>query len=113
MSYAADNVKPRQQSTRKYSERDRSTMADNNEKHDEDNTWQSDSDNDVQYTTPFKLVAIMVTINLSTMVAALDLGVLATAIPAITDDFQSLNQIAWYSAACLILVGATSAATKT
>jgi MFS family permease len=32
----------------------------------------------------------------------------ATAIPAITDDFQSLNEIAWYSAACFILVGSTS-----
>lgn len=34
---------------------------------------------------------------------------MATAIPAITKDFQSLNQIAWYGAACFILVGATSA----
>lgn len=34
---------------------------------------------------------------------------MATAIPAITNDFQSLNKIAWYSAACFILVGATSA----
>jgi len=32
----------------------------------------------------------------------------ATAIPAITNDFQSLDEIAWYSAACFILVGATS-----
>lgn len=34
---------------------------------------------------------------------------MATAIPAITNDFQSLNQIAWYSATCFILVGASSA----
>jgi MFS family permease len=32
----------------------------------------------------------------------------ATAIPAITEDFHSLNEVAWYSAACFILVGATS-----
>jgi MFS transporter, DHA2 family, glioxin efflux transporter len=32
----------------------------------------------------------------------------ATAIPDITNDFHSLNQIGWYSAACFILVGATS-----
>jgi MFS family permease len=32
----------------------------------------------------------------------------ATAIPAITEEFQSINEIAWYSAACFILVGATS-----
>jgi hypothetical protein len=77
----------------------------------------------------------MVTINLNTMVAALDLvrsladrnlpfhvrtkmnnadsntpqGIVATAISAITNDFHSLNRIAWYSAACFILVGVTSA----
>lgn len=47
-------------------------MADN-EKHKEGETSQSDLDNDLQYATFFKLFAIMVTINLSTMVAALDL----------------------------------------
>jgi MFS family permease len=36
-------------------------------------------------------------------------GIVATAIPAITEDFHSLDEIAWYSAACFILVGATSA----
>jgi MFS family permease len=35
-------------------------------------------------------------------------GIVATAIPAITQDFESLNQIAWYGSACFILVGATS-----
>lgn len=33
---------------------------------------------------------------------------MATAIPAITEDFKSLNTIAWYSAACFILVGTSS-----
>jgi MFS family permease len=35
-------------------------------------------------------------------------GIVATAIPAITNDFQSLNEIAWYGSACFILVGASS-----
>jgi hypothetical protein len=33
----------------------------------------SNGDDGIQYTTPTKLVAIMLTINLSTMIAALDL----------------------------------------
>jgi hypothetical protein len=33
----------------------------------------NNTDDDIQYTSSFKLVAIMLTINLSTMVAALDL----------------------------------------
>jgi hypothetical protein len=72
MSSASDHVENGQHSTEKHSERDRSTIADN-EKHKEGETSQSDSDNDLQYATSFKLFAIMVTINLSTMVAALDL----------------------------------------
>jgi MFS family permease len=51
----------------------------------------------------------MLTIVLSTFISALDLGIVATAIPAITQDFRSLNQIAWYSGACFILVGTSSA----
>ncbi|KAJ4389518.1 hypothetical protein N0V93_006988 [Gnomoniopsis smithogilvyi] len=114
MSSGSDDVETHQQSTEKNSEQtlDRCTtaMADNDEKqHDHDIWQQSGSVKDVQYATSFKLAAIMVTINLSTMVAALDLGIVATAIPAITEEFQSLDQIAWYSAACFILVGATSA----
>jgi MFS family permease len=35
-------------------------------------------------------------------------GIVATAIPAITEDFHSLDEIGWYGAACFILVGATS-----
>lgn len=34
---------------------------------------------------------------------------MATAIPAITVDFQSIEHIAWYGAACFILVGSSSA----
>jgi hypothetical protein len=143
MSSASDDVETRQHSTEKNSEQtldsSTKTMADNNEKQNgEETSHQSDSEKDVEYATSFKLAAIMVTINLSTMVAALDLvriepdrdltgknvmntyyddadlqstpqGIVATAIPAITEEFQSLNQIAWYSAACFILVGATSA----
>jgi len=47
-------------------------MADNAKSERETSRTNSDS-NDVQYATSFKLTAIMVTINLSTMVAALDL----------------------------------------
>lgn len=73
MSSTNDDVETRQHSTEKHSERDRSTMTDNNEKHNEDETLHNDSDNNVQYATSFRLAAIMAIINMSTMVAALDL----------------------------------------
>lgn len=34
---------------------------------------------------------------------------MATAIPAITSDFNSLDNIGWYSSVCFLLVGATAA----
>lgn len=49
-----------------------STMADN-EKSDGEISQHASENTDIQYPASFKLAAIMVTINLSTMVAALDL----------------------------------------
>lgn len=72
MSSASDHFEIDQHGTEKPPEGDNSAMADN-EKHNEGETSQSHSDNHLQYATSYKLFAIMVTINLSTMVAALDL----------------------------------------
>jgi MFS family permease len=36
-------------------------------------------------------------------------GIVATAIPAITRDFNGLDYIGWYSGACFLLVGSSSA----
>jgi hypothetical protein len=75
MSSAGDHVEKRKHSTEKHqrsTRADHSTMADNEKP--EPETMQSISDNnDIHYATSFKLAAIMLTINLSTMVAALDL----------------------------------------
>ncbi|PVH99828.1 MFS general substrate transporter [Periconia macrospinosa] len=62
-----------------------------------------------EYITGFRLTMIMITLNLTTLIAALDLGIVATAIPAITDDFHKLDDIGWYTSICFTLVGVTSA----
>ncbi|CAI6289508.1 unnamed protein product [Periconia digitata] len=62
-----------------------------------------------EYVTGFRLAVIIFTLNLTTLIAALDLGIVATAIPAITDDFHKLDDIGWYTSICFTLVGATSA----
>ncbi|OOO04941.1 major facilitator superfamily MFS_1 [Aspergillus oryzae] len=64
---------------------------------------------DLAYATPLRLTMIMCTLSLSTLIAALDLGIVATAIPEITSDFHALDHIGWYSGACFLLVGTTSA----
>ncbi|KAF7180996.1 hypothetical protein CNMCM7691_000125 [Aspergillus felis] len=60
------------------------------------------------YAEGFRLAAIMGTIFLSTLLAALDIGIVATAIPGITDDFHRLNDVGWYGSACFLLVGSSS-----
>ncbi|KAJ6083574.1 hypothetical protein N7467_007709 [Penicillium canescens] len=68
-----------------------------------------DQESDPEYATSFRLTIIMATLSLSTLIAALDLGIVATAIPKITSDFHALSDIGWYSGACFLLVGTTSA----
>ncbi|KOS37026.1 hypothetical protein ACN38_g12200 [Penicillium nordicum] len=60
------------------------------------------------YITGLRLFLIMVTIFMSTLLAALEIGIIATAIPGITDDFHQLNDVGWYGSATSILVGASS-----
>ncbi|KAF7516842.1 hypothetical protein PCG10_001744 [Penicillium crustosum] len=68
-----------------------------------------DQESEPEYATSFRLIIIMSTLSLSTLIAALDLGIVATAIPKITSDFHALGDIGWYSGACFLLVGTTSA----
>ncbi|TVY37366.1 Dehydrocurvularin exporter [Lachnellula subtilissima] len=61
-----------------------------------------------QYETGWRLAAVMITIFLTTLLAALDIGIVATAIPAITDEFRQLDDVGWYGGACFLLVGTSS-----
>ncbi|KAJ6448342.1 putative MFS transporter [Mycena sanguinolenta] len=60
------------------------------------------------YATGLRLVIIISTICLSTLLTALDIGIVATAIPGITDDFHRLNDVGWYGSACFLLVGTSA-----
>ncbi|KAK7993176.1 hypothetical protein PG989_006557 [Apiospora arundinis] len=61
-----------------------------------------------EYYSGLRLWIIMSTIFLSTLLSALDIGIVATAIPGITDEFHRLDDVGWYGAACFLLVGASS-----
>ncbi|KAJ5635558.1 HC-toxin efflux carrier TOXA [Penicillium longicatenatum] len=68
----------------------------------------SDAAPEPVYAEGFRLAAVMGTIFLSTLLAALDIGIVATAIPGITDDFHRLDDVGWYGGACFLLVGSSS-----
>lgn len=74
------------------------------EKHDDE----KDLTAEPSYITGLRLFLIMVTIFMSTLLAALEIGIIATAIPGITDDFHQLNDVRWYGSATFLLVGASS-----
>ncbi|KAH7356997.1 putative efflux pump antibiotic resistance protein [Rhexocercosporidium sp. MPI-PUGE-AT-0058] len=60
------------------------------------------------YLEGWKLWAIMCTLYLNTLLAALDVGIVATAIPAITDDFHQLDYVGWYGGAIFLTLSTTA-----
>ena len=61
------------------------------------------------YSTGLRLFLIMFTISMSGLLTALEIGIISTAIPAITDQFHRLDHVGWYGSATFLVVAATSA----
>ncbi|KAF2090771.1 MFS multidrug transporter-like protein [Saccharata proteae CBS 121410] len=59
-----------------------------------------------EYPKGAKFLAIIIAIILSIFLVALDMTIVATAIPKITDDFKSLDQVGWYGSAFFLTVSA-------
>ncbi|KAI1454296.1 putative gliotoxin efflux pump [Annulohypoxylon moriforme] len=62
--------------------------------------------NDANATEPLphglKFTLILATLMISCFLAALDMTIVATAVPTITDEFRSLDQVGWYGSAFLL-----------
>jgi MFS family permease len=58
--------------------------------------------------TGIRLGLIMFTIFVSTILVSLEIGIIATAIPGITNDFRKLDDVGWYGSATFILAAAAS-----
>ncbi|KAJ6483724.1 major facilitator superfamily domain-containing protein [Mycena vitilis] len=59
------------------------------------------------YLTGLKLVVLMFALGLSVFLVALDNTIIDTAVPKITDEFKSLNDVGWYSSAYLLTTAGT------
>jgi hypothetical protein len=59
---------------------------------------QEDTNEDIVYPTGLVLAAIVLALCLAVFLVALDQTIIATAIPRITDRFQSVKDIGWYGA---------------
>ncbi|KAJ7082694.1 major facilitator superfamily domain-containing protein [Mycena belliarum] len=60
----------------------------------------------VEYPEGIKLLLVTIALCLSVFLVALDNTIIATAIPKITDQFQSLDDIGWYGSAYLLTTAA-------
>ena len=57
------------------------------------------------YPHGLRLFFIFTALVLSIFLASLDMTIVATAIPRITDEFHSLDQVGWYGAAFFLTIG--------
>jgi MFS family permease len=55
-----------------------------------------------EFITGFKLASVIISVTLVAFLIMLDTSIIATAIPRITTDFNSLNDVGWYGAAYLL-----------
>lgn len=79
------------------------------EKKDGDNTDQDaetvDTLPDSEYPQGFRLAFIVIALVLSIFLVSLDMTIVATAIPKITDEFKGLDLVSWYGSAFFMCVG--------
>ncbi|KAF3771094.1 MFS general substrate transporter [Cryphonectria parasitica EP155] len=64
-----------------------------------------DAVNSEEYPTGLRLLFIVVALVLSIFLVALDMTIVATAIPKITDEFHGLAEVSWYSSAFFMTLG--------
>lgn len=65
--------------------------------------------NTADYPSAFPLTMIVIALACSIFLVALDMTIVATAIPKITDQFHSLDQVGWYGSAFFLTVGSFQA----
>jgi len=64
-----------------------------------------ESDDENEYPQGVNFVFIVVALVLSIFLVSLDMTIVATAIPKITDEFQGLEEVGWYGSAFFMTVG--------
>ncbi|KAJ3496470.1 hypothetical protein NLG97_g2641 [Lecanicillium saksenae] len=67
---------------------------------------QTDETSEDEYPSGTKLIFIVVALVLAIFLLALDMTIVATAIPKITEEFKGLDKVGWYGAAFFMTVGA-------
>ncbi|EKG11352.1 Major facilitator superfamily [Macrophomina phaseolina MS6] len=64
-------------------------------------------DDDSNYPTGVRLLTVIAALVLAMLLAVMDMTILATAIPHITDQFHSLDDVGWYASAFFMTVASS------
>lgn len=70
----------------------------------ESRSFNNQSEDGMEYPRPLALFFIVIALILAVFLMALDMTIVATAIPKITDQFKSLDQVGWYGSAFFLTV---------
>lgn len=74
---------------------------------DSHSTERPDSNELTKNLSKWQMASIIAALVLSIFLCSLDLTIIATAIPRITDEFSSLEDVGWYGSAFLLTIGTT------
>lgn len=85
---------------------DRDCMLENPANNLESEAVTKDEDEEASYVSGWKLMVIITSLCLGTLLVAIDNTIIAVAIPEITSAFDSLDDVAWYGSAYLLTVTA-------
>jgi len=103
---AASNATSMDESLKKSNESPISEGLDKELRTDPEQQQDTQDDFDIPYPHGLKLFLLALALCLSIFLVALDSTIIATAIPQITDDFNSLSQVGWYGSAYLLTTAA-------
>lgn len=81
------------------SEQASTTLGDLENADDDPKTGETEAEDESQYVTGVKLVTLVLALCMAVFLVALDQTIIATAIPKITDRFNSISDIGWYGSA--------------
>lgn len=66
----------------------------------------AEGDDDSVYPAPAAMILIMIAICLAVFCMCLDMTIISTAIPRITDDFRALDDVGWYASSYMLTLSA-------
>jgi hypothetical protein len=103
-SSASNDGQPCKRDERKTKTKHKTEISKHNDPVKEQSKESKPEDPEAAFATGWKLTMIVISLQMTNFCIAIDNTIIATAIPRITDHFQSLGDVGWYGSAYLLFV---------